>query len=111
MAKPNPPYPALNATVAKFRRQESPNPKAYGRAVRAAVRALHRAELMRARTPKTMQWRPDVDEGQRPERLPETPRFEPEQRAADAGRKRTHPDARLECDRAMLGRGTSNSLA
>ena len=42
-----PVYPAL-PSVAKFRRMRDPCPKAYGQAVRAAVRTLQRQELMRA---------------------------------------------------------------
>jgi hypothetical protein len=42
-----PAYPNLGPTVAKFRRQANPDPKAYGQAVRASIRALQRTELMR----------------------------------------------------------------
>lgn len=52
-----PTYPALPA-VAKFRRQRNPDPKTYGQAVRAAIRALQRSELqtyaLRNRGPRTV---------------------------------------------------------
>lgn len=42
-----PVYPAL-PSVDKYRRQRDPDVKAYGQAVRAAIRALQRQELARA---------------------------------------------------------------
>jgi hypothetical protein len=43
-----PPYPNLGPSVAKFRNKPDADPKAYGQAVRAAIRSLQRQELLRA---------------------------------------------------------------